>query len=149
MSSLFNEMTIKTIRQIRKLFLWAAVFILIGEIVAGAIIILTQQYNLFVGKLMVTFGLCVIVFFVGVNNFSRMEKCERIVQSFALVSLVLNIVWLSLAIMFIWEVIPFLEGPSAYSYGVSLSVMAKTMLVSANIATMPWYANYTVVFTGL
>ena len=134
MNSLFNTVTMEKIKKARKVFLWAAVFILISEILIGAMMILTQQMNVFVGRVMGTLALCAIVFFAGVNNFSRMEKGERIVQSFALVSLITNIIWLLLATMLIWEIIPFVGGVG--HYGTSLSVMTKIMLMAVNIAVM-------------
>ena len=139
MNSLFSDQTIEKIKTVRKTFLWTAVFVLIGEVVLGAMVILTQDFNLFIGKMAATFALCAIVFFVGVNNFSRMIKGGRIVQSFALTSLIANIIWLVLAIMFIWEMIPFLDNGIYYG---NMSPLAKVMLASANIATMCfWISN--------
>ena len=130
MNSIFNDQILEKIKTVRKLFLWAGVFILIGEVVLGAMAILTQDYNPYVAKIAATLALCAVVFFVGVNNFSRMIKDGRIVQSFALVSLIANIIWLVLAIMFIWEMIPFLD--SKYY----LSPLTKIMFASVNVATM-------------
>lgn len=85
------------IKKTKKGFLWAAVCILIGEVVVGAILILIQSFDETIGKLMGTFALCAVMMFFGVNNFSRMEKHDRIVQSFALVGLISNITWLLLS----------------------------------------------------
>ena len=87
-NSLFSESTIETIKKVKKGFLWTAVCILIGEVIVGAILILAQSFNEVIGKLMGTFALCAVMMFFGVNNFSRMEKGDRIIQSFALVSLI-------------------------------------------------------------
>ena len=104
--------------------------------------ILFQTFDLTVGKLMGTFGLCAIALFVGVNNFSRMEKGERIVQSFALTSLLANIVWLVLAVLFIWEVTPFLhEVPCQGWWHIGpchdgLTTLGKIMVVAIDMTVM-------------
>ena len=140
MSSLFSNSMIATIKRVKKTFLWSAVCILIGEVVVGAILILTQSFNETIGKLMATFALCAIVLFVGVNNFTRMEKGEKLVQGFALASLVLNIVWLVLAILFIYEVISPVEG--GYLIGYSLTSAAKIAIIAADLAwTCFWVSN--------
>lgn len=139
MSSLFSEKMISGIKSMRKTFLWTAVCILIGEVIVGAVLIIAQSFNLMIGKLMGTFALCAIVLFVGVNNFSLMEKGKKIVQGFALVSLIANITWLVLCILFIWEVLPFIEG-SYFNY--SMTVMARFMLVAIDVAVMCfWISN--------
>ena len=147
MSSLFSDSTIAKIKKYKKTFLWAAVCILIGELVVGVILILAHSFSETIGKLMATFGLCAVALFVGVNNFSRMEKGERLVQGFALTSLIANAIWLVLAILLIWELIPFMDvvknsySSSSYSglypaYHLSyvMTWAAKTMFVTVEIA---------------
>lgn len=135
MSSLFKESTIEKIKAIKKGFLWTAVCILIGEVVLGAILILVGSFNETIGKLMGTFALCAIMMFFGVNNFSRMEKGDRIIQSFALVSLICNVIWLLLSFMFIWEVVPYMEYSGKY-YSYHMTIPAKMFSVAVNIAIM-------------
>lgn len=134
MSSIFKESTIEKIKSIRKVFLWSAVCILIGELIVGAILILSQSFNLVIGKLMGTFALCAVVLFLAVSNFSKMEKGERVVQLFALISLVMNMVWLMLAILLIWEVVPSVEHVNGVGYYLSTrpSMMVKLMSVAIN-----------------
>lgn len=140
MNSLFSNATIENIKNIKKTFLWVAVCILIGEVVVGAILILAQSFNETIGRLMGTFALCAVALFVGVNNFTRMEKGERLVQEFALVSLIANIVWLVLSILLIWEIIPFMEPCEDTSYRYSscypstMTFLAKLMMVAVNVA---------------
>lgn len=139
MSSLFSEATIEKIKNTRKMFLWTAVCILIGEVVVGAILILMQSFDAVIGKLMATFALCALVLFIGVNNFSLMEKDGKVVQGFALASLVTNLIWLVLSILFIWEILPFLEmkvDTRYTSYIYSLTAMGKLMAVCINAAFM-------------
>ena len=134
MNSLFKESTIENIKMIKKWFLWAAVCILIGEVTIGAILILAQSFNDTIGKILGTFAVCAIMLFFGVNNFSRMEKGDRIVQGYALVSLICNFIWLTLAIMLIWEVEPFMEETRRYSH--QLTGLAKMFSVAIDIAIM-------------
>ena len=142
MQGLFSDSALERIRNLKKIFLWSAVCILIGELVVGVFLILFQTFDLTVGKLMGTFGLCAIALFVGVNNFSRMEKGERIVQSFALTSLLANIVWLVLAVLFIWEVTPFLhEVPCQGWWHIGpchdgLTTLGKIMVVAIDMTVM-------------
>lgn len=123
MSSLFSENSIEKMKQIKKAFLWTAICILIGEVAVGAIMILAQSFDPMVGRLMGTFVLCAVVLFMGVNNFSRMEKEGALVQGFAIVCLIANIIWLILAILLIWEVVP----PNVFE-------MLKFMIISVVVA---------------
>ena len=150
MSSLFGEKTIETIKRIKKTFLWTAVFILIGEVIVGAVLIVAQSFDLIIGRFMATFALCAVVLFVGVNNFSRMEKEDKLVQGFALVSLITNLIWLLIAILMIWELTAFLETAqvrSAYSSRmytttIGLTAMAKIMIIALDVAAACfWISN--------
>lgn len=123
MSSLFSESTIEVIKNVKKVFLWAAVCILIGEVLIGAILIIAQAFDATIGRLMATFALCGVVLFIGVSNFSKMEKGKTLVQGFALVSLIANLIWLTIAILAIWEVVPSLE-----------SAVFKTMYIFVELA---------------
>ncbi|MBR3115745.1 hypothetical protein IKF30_00760 [Candidatus Saccharibacteria bacterium] len=139
MESIFSESAIETIKKIKKGFLWTAVCILIGEVVVGAVLIVVQSFSVTIGKLMGTFALCGLMLFLGVNNFSLMEKKDRIAQCFALISLIGNTVWLILSILFIWEVLPFterIEGGAFLGYSYHMTVMAKAFVVAIDIATM-------------
>lgn len=137
MSSLFNESTTEKIKSIRKTFLWTAVCILIGEVIVGAILILAQSFNGTIGRLMSTFALCALALFIGVNNFSRMEKGEKLVQGFALAGFIANIIWLLLATLFIWEVMPLTEN----YYSSRMTVMSKIMVAAIDAAIMCFFVS--------
>ena len=141
MKSLFSETVIEKIRKVKKGFLWAAVCILIGEVVVGAILILAQSFNETIGRLMATFAVCAIMLFFGVNNFSRMEKNDRIVQSFALMGFICNLIWLFLAFLFIWNVVPFVEVSSFYSY--KMTAIAKVFSVAVDVALVSFCVSNT------
>ena len=133
MSSLFSDSTITKIKNIKKVFLWIAVCILIGELAVGVILILAQTFDLTTGKLMGTFALCALALFIGVNNFSVMEKGKSVAQGFALVGLIANMLWLFLAVLLVWEMVPYMEA-NGYHYG--LSGVAKIMVVASDVSVV-------------
>ena len=105
--NLFKLETIERIKKARKVFLWTAVWILIGELALGAILILTQSWDVSVGKIQGTFLILAAALFISVNNFIRMEKGDKKIQFFALISFISNMVWVVLATLLIWEALPF------------------------------------------
>lgn len=139
MKSLFSEGEIEKIRKIRKVFLWAAVWILIAELALGVILILTQAWSVPIGKIQGTFLILATIMFVGVNNFIRVEKGDAAVQIMALVSFISNVIGGVLGILLLWEVLPFTwteevvkTGYSGYTYTSTawhLTVYAMVMLV--------------------
>ena len=146
MNSLLNDVAIEKIKILKKAFLWMAVCILIGEVVVGAFLILLQTFNLTIGKLMGTFALCAVALLIGVDNFTKMEKGEgRLVQSFALLSLVMNFVWLILAILLIWEIAPFMERGirrcQYCSYGYHATIVPKMMILAIDLAMTGFFIS--------
>ena len=123
--------------QVKKTFLWSAVVILIGELIVGAIMILTGAWNVMIGKIQLTFLLLGVFLFVGVNNFVRIEKGTSLVRGLAWISLISNLIWLVLGSLIIWEVLPVVEMVSknvANYYGVSRSTTIAVMSVFSKIA---------------
>ena len=114
--NLFKLETIEKIKKARKVFLWMAVWILIGELALGAILILIQSWDISVAKIQGTFLILAIALFVSVNNFIRMEKGDKKVQLFALISFISNIVWVSLSVLLMWEALPFHWTEAAQEY---------------------------------
>ena len=114
--NLFKLETIEKIKKARKVFLWMAVWILIGELALGAILILTQSWDISVAKIQGTFLILAIALFVSVNNFIRMEKGDKKVQLFALISFISNIVWVILSVLLMWEALPFYWTEAAQEY---------------------------------
>ena len=146
MNSLLNDVAIEKIKILKKAFLWMAVCILIGEVVVGAFLILLQTFNLTIGRLMGTFALCAVALLIGVDNFTKMEKGEgRLVQSFALLSLVMNFVWLILAILLIWEIAPFMErGIRRCQYCIydyHATIVTKMMILAIDLAMTGFFIS--------
>ena len=109
MSELIAKSDNSKYKKIRKAFLWTGVTILIGELVLGAILILTGGWSVGVGRAQFTFFLLGVYLFVGVNNFVRIEKGDSVTRGLAWMSLGSNLVALLFGILLLWEVIPFVE----------------------------------------
>lgn len=109
MSELIAKSDNSKYKKMRKAFLWTGVTILIGELVLGAILILTGGWNVGVGRAQFTFFLLGVYLFVGVNNFVRIEKGDSVTRGLAWMSLGSNLVALLFGILLLWEVIPFVE----------------------------------------
>lgn len=105
--NLFKPEQIEKIKNLRKIFLRTAVWILIGELALGAVLILTQSWDVSVGKIQGTFLILALVLFVSVNNFIRMEKGDKKMQIFASIGFVSNMIWALFAILLLWEALPF------------------------------------------
>lgn len=138
--------------QIKKSFLWSAVVILIGELVVGAIMILTGEWNTMIGKLQLTFLLLGIFLFIGVNNFIRIEKGTSTVRGLAWLSLISNLVWLVFGTLIIWEVVPSVEiftrrvptfyGGDRTSAIYAMSFFSKLTMVAAGLGAAGfWVSN--------
>ena len=142
MNSLFSENAIDKMKRIRKVFLWAAVCILIGELIVGAILILSQSFDESIGRLMATFALCAVAMFISVNNFSRIEKGGSLIQGFAFTSLIMNVIWLVLSILLTWGILPNSERVFNGSYGsTQMSIMAKMNLVAVAVSVACFFIS--------
>lgn len=134
MNDLSSEPMKLRLKSIRKVILWMAVCILIGELVVGVILVLAQSFNEAIGKLMGTFALCALALFVSVNNFSVIEKGKSAAQGFAIVGLISNVTWLLFAILLIWGFVPFMEMTGTGFIKSELSIFARLLIVSVDIA---------------
>lgn len=152
-NSLFNKETLQKIQKTRKIFLKFAVWILIAELVLGAILILTDSYDIAVGRIQGTFLILALILFVNVNNFIRIEKGNRTTQIFALVGFISNLIWGIFAFLLMWEIVPFhwteeimrTSSYSSYSYPSTkyhMTFYAIIMLISAYAAAGGfWVSN--------
>ncbi len=103
---LFSEKKLLKIQNTRKVFLRFAVWILIAELVFGAILILTGSWDIAIGRIQCTFLVLALILFVSVNNFIRIEKGNKIIQVFALIGFVSNLIWGIFAFLLMWEIVP-------------------------------------------
>ena len=125
--------------------------ILIGEVIVGAIMILTGAWNVMIGKIQLTFLLLGVFLFVGVNNFIRIEKGTSLVKGLAWISLISNLIWLALGSLIIWEVVPAIDtvSTSAFnrygaSYNTSMTVMSvflKLALAAAGLGAAGFWTS--------
>lgn len=106
-NSLFNEDTLQKVQKTRKIFLKFAVWILIAELVLGAVLILTGSWVVAIGRIQGTFLILALILFVSVNNFIRIEKGNKTIQIFALMGFVSNLIWGIFAFLLMWEIVPF------------------------------------------
>ena len=137
MKGLFSDSALETMKKLKKIFLWSAVCALIGVFLLGAIMILSDGAGgAGMGRLIGTLSAVSVALFVGVNNFTRIESGDKLIQGFGLMSLGCNLIWLILAILLIWEIVP----STYYEYGssrwgsVTLHVSAWVKIMSVAIS---------------
>lgn len=152
-NSLFNENTLQKIQKTRKIFLKFAVWILIAELVLGAVLILTGGWDIAIGRIQGTFLILALILFVSVNNFIRIEKGNKTIQIFALIGFVSNLIWGIFAFMLMWEIVPFhwteevmrTSSYSGYSYPSTeyhMTFYAIIMLIASYAAAVGfWISN--------
>jgi hypothetical protein len=130
-NSIFGKKALEKIQTTRRIFLKIAVWILIADFVLGAFLILTESWNVSVGRILGTLFVLAMALFVSINNFICMEKNNRATQTFALISFVSNIIWLIFALLLMWEIVPFyLKGEGVFSSSYHLSFFSLTMFIS-------------------
>ena len=152
-NSLFNEDTLQKIQKTRKIFLKLAVWILIAELVLGAVLILTGSWDIAIGRIQGTFLILALILFVSVNNFIRIEKGNKIIQIFALMGFVSNLIWGIFTFLLMWEIVPFhwteeimrTSSYSGYSYPSTkyhMTFYAIIMLIASYAAAAGfWISN--------
>ena len=150
---LFGEDTLQKIQKTRKIFLKFAVWILIAELVLGAVLILTGSWDVAIGRIQGTFLILALILFVSVNNFIRIEKGDKTIQIFALIGFVSNLIWGIFAFLLMWEIVPFhwteeimrTSSYSGYSYPSTkyhMTFYAIIMLIASYAAAAGfWISN--------
>lgn len=104
---LFDENALQKIQKTRKIFLKFAVWILIAELVFGAILILMGSWDIAIGKVQGTFLILALILFVSVVDFVSIENGNRLIQIFALMGFISNLIWGIFAFLLMWEIVPF------------------------------------------
>ena len=138
-------------KKLKKTFLWVAVCILIGELAFGAIVILTDVWNIHIGKIQLTLLMLAVFLFVGVNNLFRIEYGKQSVRNFAWLSLGANAVGLLIGVLLVWEALPTVEYvrktvPSYYGLSVDreiavMSVFVKLALVALSLGAAGFWTS--------
>lgn len=152
-NSLFNEDTLRKVQKTRKIFLKFAVWILIAELVLGAVLILTESWNVAISRIQWTFLILALILFASVNNFIRIEKGNKTIQIFALMGFVSNLIWGIFAFLLMWEIVPFhwveetmqASSYSGYSYSSTkyhMTFYTMIMLIASYAAAAGfWISN--------
>lgn len=106
-NGLFSENTLQKIQKARKIFLKLAIWMLIAELFSGAFLILTGIWGIEVGKIQGSLLILTLILFISVNNFIRLEKGNKTIQIFALLSFISDLIWGVFAFLLMWEIVPF------------------------------------------
>lgn len=125
MSSIFNKQSLETIDKIRGGILKAAIWVLIGGVVAGAGAILVSDTSSgeIVAKFMGTMFIVGLMMMICVNNFRRIACEDAAIQSFALVGVVSNVVWAVLWTLIVWD--PELACTKGTFVSCNMSILVK------------------------
>ena len=105
MESIISKANITKIEGIRKYVLRVAIWLLVGGVVLGALMILlggTSSVEI-IGKFMGTMFIVALMMAISVNNFKRISSEDGVVQIFALMGLSSNLVWALLWILLCWQ----------------------------------------------
>lgn len=104
--SFFSEDALTKIRKARQIFLKFAVGILIAELAFGAVLILIGAWDLAIGRIQGTFLILALILFLGINSFIRLEKGNKIIQTFALIEFISSLVFGVFVFLLMWEIVP-------------------------------------------
>lgn len=146
MNSIISEQTLAKIRPFRAVLLRAAVWTFIGSIVLGAILILfvgfkgSEVFLKFVGSVLIL----AIMILISVNNFKLLESKNGSIQIFAILGLVMNILWAIFWIMAIWGVFDiwvYRKTIGPYKIIVGFSIMGKLTFVSTSLSALGFFAS--------
>ncbi len=104
MSSIISKENLEKLENIRKYVLKAAIWLLVGGVVLGAMTILFGGISSgeIIGKFMGTLFIVALMMIVSVNNFKMVASENATIQSFALVGLISNLVWALLWTLLCW-----------------------------------------------
>ena len=102
MSSIISESSLQRLEGVKKYLLRGAIWLLVGSVVAGAILIMFGGINdggKAIGKFFGTLLIVALMILVCVNNFRMLATRKADVQVYALIGLVSNVVWAVLWIL--------------------------------------------------
>ena len=105
MSNILSKASLVKIENVRKYALKAAVWLLVGSVVLGAIIISfgsISRGSEIIRKFMGTMLIVALTMIVGMNNFKMVASKDKEVKVFALIGLVSSLAWALLWIILCW-----------------------------------------------
>lgn len=104
MSSIISESSLQRLEGAKKYLLRGAIWLLVGSVVAGAILIMFggDDSGNAIAKFLATLLVTALMILVCVNNFKMLATRKADVQVYALIGLVSNVVWAILWILVVW-----------------------------------------------
>ena len=105
MSSIISKTSLEKIEGIRKYVLKAAIWLLVGGVVLGAITILVggSSSGEIISKFIGTMFIVALMMMISVNNFKQIAIEDPSIQTFALIGLISNLIWTVLWILLCWD----------------------------------------------
>lgn len=105
MSSIISKTSLEKFESVRKYVLKAAIWLLVGGVILGALTILLggMPSGEVIGKFMGTLFIIALMMIISVNNFKMIASENAAIQVFALVGLVSNIIWALLWTLLCWQ----------------------------------------------
>ncbi|MBR3322355.1 hypothetical protein IKG05_01810 [Candidatus Saccharibacteria bacterium] len=150
---IFKKKDLEIIQKLKKNFLRIGVYILIGGVILGAILILVggTEAGEYLGKAMGMFLIFALMMLVSANSFKRLESDRKSVQVMALMGLVMNFVWGILWTLAVWQVFDVMAYKtcfsssfySSYSYQCidGYSVMGKIAMVASYLSVLGFFGS--------
>lgn len=104
MSSIISEETISKLELIKRSLLRVAIWTLVGGVILGAVSILLvgHENGVIALKLMGTVLILGLMLLISVDNFQKIASRNAAIQVFALIGLIMNLVWAVLWIILCW-----------------------------------------------
>ena len=130
MSGIISKTVIDKLQTVRKIILKVAIWMLIGGVVLGVLMILFGDTGLnWIGKFMGTVWIIGFMMIVCVDNFKKISIEDSSVQAFALIGLVTNIIWALLWVILCW--IPEFGSVCSGSTGCHSSALLKVASIAS------------------
>jgi len=144
MSSIISKTSLEKLESIRKYVLKAAIWLLVGGVVLGAITILIggSSSGEIISKFIGTMFIVALMMMISVNNFKQIAIEDPSIQTFALIGLISNLVWTVLWTLLCWDpelgwVCETTKMRAAGSTCVTgMSVLFKFALISSSLSAL-------------
>lgn len=139
MSSIISEQSLQKLEGVKKYLLKGAIWLLVGSVVAGILVILfgSVSENDLIGRFAGTLLIVALMMMICVNNFRRLESREAVIQSFALVGLVSNVLWAVLWTIVVWTISGAWKGSETLvKFASVFSYLSALGFIGSNVMSM-------------
>lgn len=146
MNGIFNANTISKFKSIRSVLFKIAAWTFVAGVVMGVFLILFGGLDNIkaIGRVLGTLFVLSLAMMVSANNFRRLEDRHISAQIFALVGLVMNVVWAFLWILAVWGAFD-LYAPCEYDnffcYSGGFSTFGKLAIMSSYISALGFFGS--------